>query len=127
MSQFGTLATTVAGVPATWLPVAVADGVADASDGLAVALAVELAEALGDGLPLATGWFDLEPNPITKTIATTRVAPASRPAGSAVRVSRGFGAWNGRRAVLATVDHSLRTSSARERSITLPPAFGALD
>jgi hypothetical protein len=50
MLQFGTLATAVAArVPATGL--AVADGVADASDELAVALA----EALGDELPLAVG------------------------------------------------------------------------
>ena len=60
-------------------------------------------------------------------MATTRVAPASRPAGSAVRVTRGFGAENGRRALLATLAHSLSTSSARERSITLPPASAALD
>jgi hypothetical protein len=62
MSQFGTLATTVAGVPATWLPVAVADGLAVADElavGLATPLADVLAEAvavgLGDELPLATG------------------------------------------------------------------------
>jgi hypothetical protein len=109
----------------------VADGLASGPTtlavGLAEAVAEALAEALGDGLPVAAGWFDLEPNPITNTIATTRVAPASRPAGNAVRVIRGFGDENGRRAVLATVDHSLKTSSARERSITLPPASGALD
>jgi hypothetical protein len=75
---------------AVWLATGDDDGVAD--DGVADG------RGLADSPThtLAAGLLGLEPRPKTKIATSKTAAPASSPAGRAVRVTCGFGAENGR-------------------------------